>query len=38
MKKERDIARADELGVRLYTVDCRAELNKVAALRRPVRS
>jgi ornithine decarboxylase len=31
VKKSRDIALAHELGVRLFTVDCRAELDKVAA-------
>jgi ornithine decarboxylase len=31
VKKTRDVALAHELGVRLYTVDCRAELDKVAA-------
>ena len=30
IKKERDIARAFELGVRLYAVDCEAEVEKVA--------
>src|SRR3954467_12884872 len=30
IKKERDIARADALGVRLYAVDCVAEVEKVA--------
>jgi len=30
IKKERDIARAYELGVRLYAVDCKAEVEKVA--------
>ncbi|MEJ1160219.1 type III PLP-dependent enzyme [Prosthecomicrobium sp. N25] len=30
IKKERDVARAFELGVRLYAVDCRAEVEKVA--------
>jgi ornithine decarboxylase len=30
IKKERDIARAHELGVRLYAVDCKAEVEKVA--------
>ena len=30
IKKERDIARAYELGVRLYAVDCQAEVDKVA--------
>src|SRR3990170_8273969 len=30
IKKERDIARALELGVRLYAVDCEAEVEKVA--------
>jgi ornithine decarboxylase len=30
IKKERDIARAYELGVRLFAVDCRAEVEKVA--------
>src|SRR5215208_7953811 len=30
IKKERDIARADALGVRLYAVDCKAEVEKVA--------
>jgi len=30
IKKERDIARAFELGVRLYAVDCKAEVEKVA--------
>ena len=30
IKKERDIARAFELGVRLFAVDCKAEVEKVA--------
>ena len=30
IKKERDIARSFELGVRLYAVDCKAEVEKVA--------
>jgi ornithine decarboxylase len=30
IKKERDIARAHALGVRLYAVDCKAEVEKVA--------
>ncbi len=30
IKKERDIARAYELGVRLFAVDCKAEVDKVA--------
>ncbi|WP_106751896.1 type III PLP-dependent enzyme [Pannonibacter carbonis] len=30
IKKERDIARAFELGVRLYAVDCEAEVEKIA--------
>ena len=30
IKKERDIARAFELGVRLFAVDCQAEVEKVA--------
>src|SRR5438045_4857464 len=30
IKKERDIARAFALGIRLYAVDCAAELEKVA--------
>ncbi|GAB4070024.1 type III PLP-dependent enzyme [Ancylobacter sonchi] len=30
IKKERDIARAFELGVRLFSVDCQAEVEKVA--------
>ena len=30
IKKERDIARAFELGVRLYAVDCKSEVEKVA--------
>jgi ornithine decarboxylase len=30
IKKERDVARAFELGVRLYAVDCEAEVEKVA--------
>ena len=30
IKKEKDIARADALGVRLYAVDCEAEVEKVA--------
>ena len=30
IKKERDIARAYQLGVRLYAVDCKAEVEKVA--------
>ena len=30
IKKERDIARAYELGVRLYAVDCQAEVEKIA--------
>jgi len=30
IKKERDVARAFELGIRLYAVDCQAEVEKVA--------
>src|SRR5262249_17754756 len=30
IKKERDVARAYELGVRLFAVDCKAEVDKVA--------
>jgi ornithine decarboxylase len=30
IKKERDVARAFELGVRLFAVDCKAEVEKVA--------
>src|SRR5918994_2310109 len=30
IKKERDIARALELGVRLFAVDCEAEVEKIA--------
>jgi len=30
IKKERDIARAYELGVRLYAVDCKSEVEKIA--------
>ncbi|HXX26218.1 MAG TPA: ornithine decarboxylase, partial [Pseudolabrys sp.] len=30
IKKERDIARAHELGVRLFAVDCVAEVDKIA--------
>src|SRR5215468_7541673 len=30
IKKERDIARAFALGVRLFAVDCRAEVEKIA--------
>src|SRR6201985_438615 len=30
IKKERDIARAFELGIRLFAVDCKAEVEKVA--------
>src|SRR6478735_6903279 len=30
IKKERDIARAFALGVRLYAVDCKAEVEKTA--------
>ena len=30
IKKERDVARAYALGVRLYAVDCKAEVEKVA--------
>ena len=30
IKKERDIARAFELGVRLFAVDCEAEVEKIA--------
>jgi ornithine decarboxylase len=30
IKKERDIARAHQLGVRLYAVDCEAEVEKIA--------
>jgi ornithine decarboxylase len=30
IKKERDIARAYDLGVRLYAVDCKAEVEKIA--------
>src|SRR5271169_5474764 len=30
IKKERDVARAFKLGVRLYAVDCKAEVDKVA--------
>ena len=30
IKKERDVARAFALGVRLYAVDCKAEVEKIA--------
>jgi ornithine decarboxylase len=30
IKKERDIARAHEIGVRLFAVDCKAEVEKIA--------
>jgi len=30
IKKERDVARAYELGVRLYAVDCKAEVEKIS--------
>src|SRR5881227_3883180 len=30
IKKERDIARAYEIGVRLFAVDCKAEVEKIA--------
>ena len=30
IKKERDVARAYALGVRLYAVDCKAEVDKIA--------
>ncbi len=30
IKKERDIARAFELGIRLFAVDCKAEVDKIA--------
>src|SRR5258708_10186109 len=30
IKKERDIARAFELGIRLFAVDCKAEVEKIA--------
>jgi ornithine decarboxylase len=30
IKKERDVARAYEMGVRLFAVDCRAEVEKIA--------
>ena len=30
IKKERDIARAHELGITLYAVDCKAEVEKIA--------
>ena len=30
IKKERDVARAFELGVRLFAVDCEAEVDKIA--------
>src|SRR5208337_5064123 len=30
IKKERDIARAYELGVRLFAIDCKAEVDKIA--------
>src|SRR5512141_1214177 len=30
IKKERDVARAYELGVRLFAVDCNAEVEKIA--------
>src|SRR5881275_377940 len=30
IKKERDIARAHALGIRLYAVDCEAEVEKIA--------
>src|SRR5215470_4266754 len=30
IKKERDIARAFQLGVRLFAVDCKAEVEKIA--------
>src|SRR5262245_495002 len=30
IKKERDVARAFELGIRLFAVDCKAEVEKIA--------
>src|ERR671913_866075 len=36
IKKERDIARALELGVRLFAVDCEAEVEKVARAKKAV--
>ena len=38
IKKERDIARAYALGVRLFAVDCKAEVEKIAAPRPAPRS
>src|ERR671917_650157 len=36
IKKERDIARALELGVRLFAVDCEAEVEKIARAKKAV--
>jgi ornithine decarboxylase len=36
IKKERDIARALELGVRLFAVDCEAEVDKIARAKKAV--
>src|ERR671920_1843070 len=38
IKKERDIARALELGVRLFAVDCQAEVEKVARAAKSVKA
>src|ERR671927_227104 len=38
IKKERDIARALELGVRLFAVDCEAEVDKIARAKEAVKA
>src|SRR5918997_741160 len=38
IKKERDIARALELGVRLFAVDCEAEVEKIARAKKAVQA
>src|SRR3954469_10310297 len=38
IKKERDIARALELGVRLFAVDCEAEVEKIARAAKSVKA
>src|SRR5918998_5366736 len=38
IKKERDIARALELGVRLFAVDCEAEVDKIGRARKAVKA
>src|SRR6266700_5427600 len=37
IKKERDIARAYEIGVRLFAVDCKAEVEKIARVAPPAK-